>query len=117
MFKGVEIVAENPVREGSFFNFEGSYDVNEIFAGDYYLKGGLQDQEGTKVDAFSALFRNITGEVIEDFEVNLGDGTTGIRQLDGRSVSSSAVFNLAGQRVGKAVKGLYIVGGKKVVVK
>ena len=117
VFKGVEIVAENPVREGSFFNFEGSYDVNEIFAGDYYLKGGLQDQEGTKVDAFSALFRNITGEVIEDFEVNLGDGTTGIRQLDGRSVSSSAVFNLAGQRVGKAVKGLYIVGGKKVVVK
>jgi hypothetical protein len=117
VFKGVEIVAENPVREGSFFNFEGSYDVNEIFAGDYYLKGGLQDQEGTKVDAFSALFRNITGEVIEDFEVNLGDGTTGIRQLDGRSVSSSAVFNLAGQRVGKAVKGLYIVGGKKVLVK
>ena len=31
--------------------------------------------------------------------------------------ASAAIYNLAGQRVAKAVKGLYIMDGKKVVVK
>ena len=40
----------------------------------------------------------------------------GIAAVESRSETVQA-FNLAGQKVEKAVKGLYIVNGKKVVVK
>lgn len=43
--------------------------------------------------------------------------STGIQQVNATSVAENVVFNLAGQQVRQAVKGLYIVNGKKVVVK
>ena len=46
-----------------------------------------------------------------------GSETTGIAQLAAQKTAAGQVFNLNGQRVGKAGKGLYIVGGKKVIVK
>lgn len=46
---------------------------------------------------------------------------TGIQMVEGDAVATQdkgvAIYNLAGQRVSKAVKGLYIIGGKKVLVK
>ena len=45
------------------------------------------------------------------------DLKTSVRGIETPATQQGAVFNLAGQRVGKAVKGIYIVGGKKVVVK
>ena len=45
---------------------------------------------------------------------------TGIRDLkDSKNLSDSkdAIYNLSGQRVGKPAKGLYIIGGRKVLVK
>lgn len=46
-----------------------------------------------------------------------GDEETGIESLTSATATDSAIYNMAGQRVSKAVRGLYIVGGKKVVVK
>lgn len=45
------------------------------------------------------------------------DTTDGIATVEGTVAESSAIYNLAGQRVEKAVKGVYIVNGKKVLVK
>lgn len=47
------------------------------------------------------------------------DDETGIQEVDGEGlkVKDEIIFNLAGQRVAKAQKGLYIVNGKKVMVK
>ena len=46
------------------------------------------------------------------------DGETGLENLNvNDNKRDEAIFNLAGQRVAKAQKGLYIVNGKKVVVK
>lgn len=42
---------------------------------------------------------------------------TGIAEIEGMRNAENEVFNLAGQRVLKAQKGLYIVNGKKVVKK
>ncbi|MBQ7461463.1 MAG: hypothetical protein IJS63_04305, partial [Bacteroidaceae bacterium] len=45
---------------------------------------------------------------------------TGIRDLkESKNLSDSkdAIYNLSGQRVGKPAKGLYIIGGRKVLVK
>ena len=43
--------------------------------------------------------------------------TTAIEGINAESKADDAVFNLAGQRVNKAQKGIYIVNGKKVLVK
>ena len=46
------------------------------------------------------------------------DETTGISQIENRRLDAeNSVYNLNGQRVTKPSKGLYIVGGKKVILK
>ena len=43
--------------------------------------------------------------------------TTGISNVQGSSVKAQGYYNLNGQRVSQPTKGLYIVNGRKVVVK
>ena len=47
------------------------------------------------------------------------EGSTGISTVQGSGfkVQDSAIFNLAGQRISMAQKGIYLVNGKKVMVK
>jgi len=45
------------------------------------------------------------------------DETTGISNVEGSKLNVEGYYNLAGQRVAQPAKGLYIVNGKKVVVK
>lgn len=45
------------------------------------------------------------------------DETTGITQVNGEDVKVNGYYNLSGQRVSQPAKGLYIVGGKKVILK
>lgn len=45
------------------------------------------------------------------------DGTTGIDKVIKQPVADNVYYNLQGQRVEKPTKGLYIVNGKKVVIK
>ena len=51
-------------------------------------------------------------------ELQFANEATGIQTvLSEGPVGSSTIYNLSGQRVDKTYKGIYIVGGKKVVVK
>ena len=45
------------------------------------------------------------------------DDTTDIKQVESSKMNIEGYFNLAGQRVAQPTKGLYIVNGKKVIVK
>ena len=45
------------------------------------------------------------------------DGTTGISEVKGENGEVKAVYDLTGRRVDNPTKGIYIVGGKKVLVK
>ena len=46
------------------------------------------------------------------------DNTTGIENVESaRSILDGEFYNIAGQRVGQLTKGLYIVNGKKVIIK
>ena len=49
--------------------------------------------------------------------LTIGDTAVGIAGIGAESKNGSAIYNVAGQRVQKAVRGLYIVDGKKVLVK
>ena len=49
--------------------------------------------------------------------VTFDDETTGIETVDYVQKTDGLYYNLSGQRVNKPTKGLYIVNGKKFVVK
>ena len=50
------------------------------------------------------------------FNLDLGE-TTGISAIENAQMTDGNVYNLNGQRVAQPTKGLYIVNGKKVVIK
>lgn len=51
-----------------------------------------------------------------DIEFDNGD-VTGIKAVEAQKAFDGAFYNLAGQRVAQPTKGLYIVNGKKVIIK
>ena len=57
---------------------------------------------------------DLGGSSVKAFSLSF-DTETGINEIG--SESGNTIFNLAGQRVNKAQKGLYIMNGKKVLVK
>ena len=50
-------------------------------------------------------------------EATVAETTTGINTLEQAPVMDKSIYNLQGIRVEKAVKGFYIINGKKVVIK
>jgi hypothetical protein len=49
--------------------------------------------------------------------IGFGSETTGIKGVNSETSTNTGYYNLAGQRVAQPTKGLYIVNGKKVVIK
>ena len=49
--------------------------------------------------------------------LNFGDDTTGIKAIDNSQLTIDNVYDLQGRRVTQPTKGLYIVNGKKVIVR
>ena len=47
----------------------------------------------------------------------LGGNADAIQTVETETAQNGAIYNLAGQRVEKAVKGIYVINGKKVVIK
>ena len=111
MFVGVlEEITQLPTEEGGYTNFilnsngtngSGFYLANKktVAAGKAYLR--VPTESAGKLSFFS-LDGSITG--IEGVEAEAAEG-------------EKVYYNLKGQRVATPSKGLYIVGGKKVIVK
>ena len=58
------------------------------------------------------------GATSRGLTISFGDEASGISQIEnGAKATENAVYNLSGQRVNQPTKGLYIVNGKKVLVK
>ena len=73
---------------------------------------------GAKIGSFRAYFTGLTGPAAAIFRG--GDGTTGVGSIEADGtvrVMDGAIYNLAGQRVQNPTRGLYIVNGKKVIIK
>ena len=119
-FEGVQIVAaDDAVVEGKNFDFVGTYEpIEAIEAGDYFIgNGALYKSAGaTSMKAFRAYIHDKTngqGEV----KLFIDDIETSISEINGIEAEQGIIYNIAGQRVNKAQKGIYIVNGKKVLVK
>lgn len=124
VFEGVQIVAPSGDAKvaGTNFDFFGTYAAGDIAAGDFYI---ATSNEGSKIyksqgdvtiKAFRAYFddKSNNGGNVKMF---IDDVETSINSIMDVPAANAPIYTLAGQRVSKAVKGLYIVNGKKVVIK
>lgn len=76
--------------------------------------GFFQPKDDAVIEAGMAYLRfegNVSATVLHIS--GIGDDTTGIEQL--RVPKRDTIYNLSGQRVENPKKGIYIVGGKKVI--
>lgn len=83
--------------------------------------GFYKAANGRKVGANRCYLKatNVPGAVAaRGLEISFDDEVTGLNEVRGQKEEvRSDYFNLAGQRVAQPTKGLYIVNGKKVVIK
>ena len=89
-----------------------------LIQGDKYYQHNTNKASSAK--AFRAYFVNkSTGEAAsKGINFNFGDETNGISLIeDAQNSKNGNIYNLQGQKVNHAQKGVYIVNGKKVVVK
>ena len=96
-------------------NAEGLYGIND--------KGELQKgAAGTPIKPFHAYYEAPAGQAAPN-KISFEGEATGINNVAATTVANSAVYDLSGRRVAEKlagaslVKGIYVVNGKKVVVK
>jgi len=75
---------------------------------------GLYSYTGTTLAGFKA-YLDLSGSEVKSLTFRF-DLATGINGVSAAS-NDNTIYNLAGQRVNAATKGIYIVNGKKVVIK
>ena len=117
-FEGVQIVAptEGVKVAGTNVDFVGVYAPATVEAGDYFVGNGAiyKSAGSTSIKAFRAYIDAKEGVEAKMFIDGL---ETSINAINGVEAEQGAIFNLAGQRVQKAQKGIYVINGKKVLVK
>ena len=72
---------------------------------------------GTNVAAGKAYLPVLTSDAAKGIKVVFDGETTGISTVKDNTVKDNTIYNLNGQRVAAPAKGLYIMNGKKVVIK
>ena len=103
---------------------EGVDEATAVAAGfKYYVLSnenstlGFYRYAGATLGANKAFVKVVDAGAPAYFSFNFGGGTTSLREMRNEEGEMRNVYNLSGQRVAQPTKGLYIVNGKKVVVK
>ncbi len=119
-FNGKTIKAGEAKVAGENFEFVGTYAASTTIAeGDYFIGNNqLWKSTGTTtIKGTRAYLKAKSNEARIAKLVIDGVEATGIEGVEVAEKMNGKVYNLNGQLVEKAKKGLYIVNGKKVVVK
>ena len=116
----VEVVTDPVSTTKSDITFEGTFSQKYAPQNSYIISGTnfyLVDKENAvTVKPYRGYFTVQSAGPVKALLMDV-DGTDGIASVETTETENSAIYNLAGQRVQKAQKGLYIINGKKVVVK
>ena len=104
---------------GGTYYYALTLDKNGQNPGFYWMKDNGAAFTNGAHKAYMALTRKFSDIVgAKSFLALPGDDdTNGIGQIEMGLTSNDEIYNLAGQRVNKAQKGVYIVNGKKVVIR
>lgn len=105
---------------GTNFNFVGTYAPITVADGDYFIgNGAIYESEGaTSMKAFRAYLHDKSagaGAGVKTVRLFIEGVATRINEINGEAAENGAIFNLAGQRVNRAQKGIFIINGKKVI--
>ena len=100
----------------------GEYALPARYGSDYnYIltTDGFKHSSGSGTLAANKAFLRTTTNVASahGLELEFENETTGIDKVESPKLAVDNYFNLAGQRVAQPTKGLYIVNGKKVIIK
>jgi hypothetical protein len=119
-FEGVTVDPDDVLAEGTAFDFKGVYKVTDIEAGNWVISGGelKKASQTISLKPTRTYFEpKAAGARIAGFVVD-GDENTAIKAVMAQEgMPVEGIYNLQGQRVEKATKGIYVVNGKKVVRK
>lgn len=116
---------------GKTFTFRASYDATTMPAYSFYMGSGTNsfyqwtaDLQTNGLRAWITGAEEIINAKVNGFDDDNTTGISGIREDDGKKVAKGNLYNLNGQIVRAGTnnleglaKGIYIMGGKKVVVK
>ena len=97
--------------------------VTTINSDDYILSrsidgvGFYKAGTHTTLGAHRAYIQAAAVSEVKNFSINFGGDTDAIENLNINVNDNATIYNIAGQRVGKMTKGIYVVNGKKVIVK
>lgn len=124
--ENVDIASATPTKTISGVNFVGTYSKVNIPAVAYFVSNNnpvYNQAESSKrtIKPFRAYFTGIAAPSPgAPLQFIFDEETTGIAHVDvdgNISVEEGVFYNLSGQRVIQPTRGLYIVNGKKVVIK
>lgn len=97
----------------------GNYVETDTPAGTYTFQApkgvpGFYKYTGAKLKAYRAFLPGDVATQTKGFIISFGDATTGISDVT-TSGTDERVFDLQGRRVARPTRGIYIIGGKKVL--
>ncbi len=126
-FEDVDLKTSTPTSVvktagGSTFTLAGTYSSVDLKDSEaYFVSNDKFYHKAAGVALTATPFRAYieqTGATPARLLFNLEDETTGIVEVRGQKENArDEYFNLAGQRVAQPTRGLYIVNGKKIVIK
>ena len=116
-FSGKQLVSDAVANS----YFTGSFSTQQVAVGDVIVAANNKMKTvGTagKIKAFRAYFPAQTGGEAKSYTFSIDDQPTGIIGIDGDIIETTDnIYDLQGRKVSKPQHGVYIMGGKKVVVK
>ena len=121
-FNNVTIVKETPTKTVNGANIVGNYGGEKYLGeGVYYIaRNELLKSDGTqKIQNFRAYFEAVTPGAKAFFENFSFSEATGVKTIDNGEliIDNAVIYDLQGRRVANPTRGIYVVNGKKVVIK
>ncbi len=107
-------LVEMSLADGDFTADSGQYVLQNHTDGEglafYQI---TSESEGVTLEAYHCYLTSDTAPL----SVHLPGMATAIKSVESDVIANDAIYDLSGRRVAKAVKGVYIMNGKKVLVK
>ena len=113
----VDAIGGNALKGQATDKAVSSGEVYTLGLGSVSNTVGMRRYTGTTVRAYSAYMDAPSGEA-HFYELDFGGETTSIKGVEAQMfMQNNKFYNLNGQEVQNPTKGLYVVNGKKVVIK
>ena len=112
--------ATEAVAKGTDIDFVGTYAASTSLVGKYFISGNniYEGTDATKPMKGTRAYFTANSGAVNALSLNIdGETITAIQGIDG-TITPKAIYNLQGQKVNNPVKGgIYIIDGKKTLVK